>query len=182
MAETNFTRTQGETWRVTISLEDSDCVPQQLADSSYAPSVYFSGLATKTGETSVPIKFQYHATETKTWGRGTNSSSATGVYKLYAYIPADEVGSCSISGHSDRASCEAASGVWNVDAAASLLTTANMATGDWAYEIRMSDAADPSNLESSKTILEGKLKIEATTVDISVGSSFNFSTPAAPTS
>ena len=180
MADTNFTRTQGETWRVTISLEDSDCVPQQLADSSLNPSVYFSGLATKTGSTSVPIKFQYYAAETKTWGRGTNSSSATGVYKLYAYIPADEVGSCSVSTHTDRASCESNSGTWTVDAAESLLTTANMTAGDWTYEIRMSDAADPSGLESTKTILEGKLTIETTTVDISTGAGFTFGTPTSP--
>jgi hypothetical protein len=46
----------------------------------------------------------------------------------------------------------------------------------------MSDAADPSGLESTKTILEGKLTIEATTVDISTGSGFTFGTPATPSS
>ena len=180
MADTNFTRTQGETWRVTISLEDKDCVPQQLASSTYAPSVYFSGMATKTGQTSIPIKFQYYPTETKTWGRGAGAESASGVYKVYAYIPADEVGTCSVSGKYDAVSCAAAGGNWTVNNAQSLLTTANMQVGDWAYEIRMSDAANPSNLESTKSILEGTLTIEATTVDISAGSGFTFGTPVVP--
>lgn len=182
MAETNFTRSQGETWRVTISLEDSGCVPQQLADSSFVPSVYFSGLATKTGQTSVPIHFRYYPVETKTWGRGSNSSSDIGVYKLYAYIPSDEVGSCSISTHDNRASCESNSGTWTVDAAASLLTTSQMAAGSWKYEVRMSDASNPSNMESSKTILEGTLTIEASVLDISSGAGFIFGTPIVPAS
>jgi hypothetical protein len=182
MADTNFTRSQGETWRITISLEDSCGVPQQLANSSFVPSVYFSGLATKVGQTSVPIHFRYYPVETKTWGRGSSSTSDIGVYNMYAYIPSDEVGVCSIATHDNRASCESSGGDWTVDVAASLLTTSQMAAGGWTYEIRMADASNPSNLESSKTLLEGTIEIEASTLDISSGAGFVFSTPIAPVS
>lgn len=181
MSDTNFERAQGETWRVTLSLEDSNCVPQQIASAAYVPSVYFSGLATKTGQTSIPIRFQYYPVETKTWGRGSNSGTDTGVYRFYAYIPSDEVGSCSITGHNDRASCEATdTGVWTVDAAASALTTAQMEAGIWKYVIRMSDAANPSNLESSKNILKGNFTISTSVVDVSDGAGFIFDTPVSP--
>ena len=181
MADTNFERAQGETWRVTLSLEDSNCVPQQIASADYVPSVYFSGLATKTGQTSIPIRFQYYPVETKTWGRGSNSGTDIGVYRLYAYIPSDEVGSCSIAGHNDRASCEAVDGgVWAVNVAASALTTAQMEAGIWKYVIRMSDAANPSNLESSKNILEGNFTISTSVVDVSDGAGFIFDTPVSP--
>lgn len=180
MSYTNFTRSQGETWRITVSLEDSKGVPQQLADASFAPSVYFSGLATKTSETSIPILFRYHAVETVTYGRGSSKTSETGVYKVYAYIPADEVGSCSSALYEDRVSCESNAGTWTVDAGASLLTTTNMSVGDWNYEIRMADASDTSNLESAKTLLEGLITIEASVVDISPGASFTFGTPTSP--
>lgn len=180
MAATNFTRTQGETWRITLSLTDSDGVPQQLADASFVPSIYWSGVATKTGQTDVPVYFQYLDSETITYGRG-EETTVTGVYKLYAYIPADEVGSCSDAQYTDRVSCEVNTETWTVDAAASLLTTTQMVTGDWDYEIRMSDAIDPSNLESSKVLLYGTLTMEESTVDISAGSSFTFQTPSTPT-
>ena len=181
MADTNFERAQGETWRVTLSLEDSNCVPQQIASADYVPSVYFSGLATKTGQTSIPIRFQYYPVETKTWGRGSNSGTDIGVYRLYAYIPSDEVGSCSITGHNDRASCEAVDGgVWEVNVAASALTTAQMEAGIWKYVIRMSDAANPSNLESSKNILKGNFTISTSVVDVSGGAGFIFDTPVSP--
>ena len=180
MADTNFERAQGETWRITLSLEDSACVPQQIASSAFVPSVYFSGLATKTGQTSVPIKFQYYPVETKTWGRGSSGDTATGVYKFYAYIPSDEVGTCSIAGHTNRVACAAATGTWTVNAAASLLTTANMSAGIWDYSIRMSDAANPSNLESTKNILEGKLTIKESVIDVSAGTEISFEAPITP--
>ena len=181
MADTNFERAQGETWRITLSLEDSNCKPLQLASADYVPLAYFSGLATKTGQTSIPIRFQYYPVETKTWGRGSNSGTDIGVYRLYAYIPSDEVGSCSIAGHNDRASCEAVDGgVWAVNVAASALTTAQMEAGIWKYVIRMSDAANPSNLESSKNILKGNITISASVVDISAGAGFTFETPVSP--
>ena len=180
MADTNFERAQGETWRVTLSLEDSNCVPQQLASSTFVPSVYFSGLATKTGQTSVPIKFQYYPVETKTWGRGSSGSSATGVFRFYAYIPSDEVGSCSITGHNDRVSCVSAGGNWTVNVAESALTTATMEAGIWKYAIRMADAANPSNLESTKNILEGKLTIKESVIDVSAGTEISFEAPIIP--
>ncbi len=180
MADTNFTRTQGETWRVTLEIEDSKCIPQMLASESLQPLVYFAGVATKTGQTSVPIRFQFLDASSKTIGRGTGSYKQSGVYQVYAYIPADEVGSCSISAHKDRVTCEAASGTWTVDTAASLLTTTNMAAGDWNYEIRTADSVDPSNAQSSKTVLEGTLTIEESVIDVSAGSSFTFTAPDAP--
>ena len=181
MSDTNFERAQGETWRITLSLEDSNCKPQQIARADYTPSVYFSGLATKTGQTSIPIKFQYYPVETKSWGRGSNSETEVGVYRFYAYIPSDEVGSCNIGGHTDRASCEAATnGEWTVDPVASALTTAQMEAGVWKYVIRMSDAANPSNLESSKNILKGNITISTSVVDISAGAGFTFTAPVEP--
>lgn len=181
MADTNFERAQGETWRITLSLEDSNCKPQQLATAAYVPSVFFSGLATKTGQTDIPIRFQYYPAETKTWGRGSNSETEVGVYRFYAYIPSDEVGSCSIGGHNNRASCEAAAnGEWIVDPVDSELTTAKMEAGVWKYVIRMSDAANPSNLESSKNILKGNITILTSVVDISAGAGFTFAAPVLP--
>ena len=180
MTDTNFEKSQGETWKVTISVDGSNNTPQQIASAAYVPSVYFSGLATKTGQTSVPIRFQYHPSETKEIGRGTNSYTESGVYALSAYIPADEVGSCSIDGHANRAACEAATGTWTVDTAASLLTTANMSVGDWRYEIRMADARNPSNLELSTTALQGTLTIVESVIAITDGASFEFGTPVAP--
>ncbi len=180
MADTNFTRTQGETWRITLEIEDSKCIPQMLANESLQPLVYFAGVATKTGQTSVPIRFQFLDTSSKTIGRGTGSYKQLGVFQVYAYIPADEVGSCSISTHKDRGTCEAAAGTWTVDTAASLLTTTNMATGDWNYEIRMADTVDPSNTQSSKTVLEGILTIEESVIDVSAGAGFTFAAPELP--
>jgi len=182
MTDTNFERAQGETWRITLSLEDSNCKPQQIASADYTPSVYFSGRATKTDQPSIPIKFQYYPVETKTWGRGSDSETEVGVYSLYAYIPADEVGSCNIGGHNDRASCEAAeNGVWAADPVASALTTVHMQAGVWEYAIRMSDAENPSNLESSKNILKGNITITESVIDISDGADLTFSRPALPT-
>ena len=185
MTDTNFERAQGETWRITLSLEDSNCKPQPFASADYTPSVYFSGLATKTDRPSIPIKFQYYPVETKSWGRGSDSETEVGVYSLYAYIPADEVRSCNIAGHDDRASCEAVeNGVWAVDTDASEQTTANMEAGVWKYVIRMSDAANPSNLESSKNILKGNITITESVIDISNGagltSDLTFSSPTVP--
>lgn len=180
MADTNYTRTQGETWRITLELEDSKCVPQMLANESLEPLVYFAGVATKSGETDVPIRFQFLDVSSRKVGRGTGSYNQQGVFQVYAYIPADEVGSCSISTHKDRASCEAAAGTWTVDTAASQLTTTNMTAGKWSYEIRMADTVDPSNVQTSKTILEGTLTIEESVIDVSTGSSFNFVAPDAP--
>jgi len=179
MAKTNYERSQGETWRITISLEDENCVPTQLASEAYTPSVYFTGLSTKTGKTSIPIRFQYYPPETKTWGRGSTKTTATGVFRIYAYIPADEVGSCSL-GHNDRASCVAATGTWTVDTAKSLLTTSQMEAGVWKYAIRMSDSPNPSNLESVKNILEGDLTVVESVVDITDGAEVVFSIPASP--
>ncbi len=177
MSDTNFTRSQGETWRIVLQMEDVDCVPTMIADASKSPLLYFAGIATKAGETSVPIFFKMHDVETKKYGRGSSRNIDDGVYKVYAYIPADEVGSCSISEHSTRSSCEMNSGTWTVNAAASLLTTSQMATGDWRYEIRVADAADISNLETANTILEGYLTIEDGPLDSAAGSSFVFSAP-----
>ena len=89
MTATNFERAQGETWRVLISLEDSNTLPLQLADESFVASLFFSGVAKKTGQTSIPILMQFSQPETKTWGRGAQASTATGVYSFYAYLPAD---------------------------------------------------------------------------------------------
>jgi len=177
MSDTNFTRSQGEILRMTIQLEDANCHPIMIADSNQSPYLYFAGIATKSGQTSVPFYFKQHEVESKTYGRGKGRTTENGVWKVYAYIPADEVGTCSISTHDNRADCEAATGTWTVDTAASLLTTATMQAGDWKYEIRVADAADISGLETSKTVLEGKLTIIDGPIDSTSGSSFTFSAP-----
>ena len=142
-----------------------------------SPYLYFAGIATKSGQTDVPFYFKMHDVESKTYGRGKVRTTENGVWKIYAYIPADEVGTCSISAHDNRADCESAAGTWTVDTAASLLTTATMAKGDWNYEIRVADAADISGLETAKSILEGKLTIIDGPLDSTPGSAFSFSAP-----
>jgi hypothetical protein len=179
MSDTNFTRSQGETWRITVEMEDAYCVPSMLADASKSPLLYFAGVATKSGQTTIPMHFKMHDVETKTHGRGNKRVTEHGVYKIYAYIPADEIGSCSITAHSDKATCELNSGTWTVNTAASLLTTSKMETGDWRYEIRVADAMDISGLETANTILEGKLTILDGPLDSTPGSAFTFSAPTA---
>jgi hypothetical protein len=177
MAITNFTIKQGETWSKVLNLEDSDCVPTLLADLSSNPYMYFAGMATKTGETSVPVHFKYGEVETKTYGRGSGRKTITGIFDVILYIPADEVGSCSIAGKNTRTECSSAGGTWTVNAAASLLTTTKMAIGNWNYEIRKGTALDVSGAESSETILYGIITIEESSLDLSTGSGFTFSTP-----
>ena len=177
MSDTNYIRSQGEIMRISIELEDSNCHPIMIADSNQAPYLYFAGIATKSGQTSVPFYFKHYEVESKTYGRGKGRVVENGVWKIHAYIPADEVGTCSISTHDNRADCEAATGTWTVDAAASLLTTATMAKGDWKYEIRVADAADISGLETAKSILEGKITIIDGPLDSTPGSAFSFSAP-----
>jgi hypothetical protein len=177
MATTNFTIKQGETWSKVLNLEDSDCVPTMLADFNSNPYMYFAGMATKTGETSVPVHFKYGEVETKTYGRGNGRKTITGIFDVVLYIPADEVGSCSVVGNSTKTECNSAGGTWTVDASASLLTTNKMAIGDWNYEIRKGTALDVSGVESSETILYGTITIEESSLDLSAGSSFTFSTP-----
>jgi len=176
---TNFTRNQGEIFRITIDMEDNNCFPMEIADSNKNPLIFFAGVATKSGQTDVPIRFKMQDVETVTYGRGSNRQTATGVFKVYAYIPADEVGSCDLSQYENRTDCEAHGGTWTVDANASLLTTSNMAVGDWSYQIRIADADDVSNLEAAITILSGTLTITESEIDVSAGASFTFSAPAA---
>jgi hypothetical protein len=177
MANTDFSFRQGESWSRTITLEDEDCVPIALADSNSNAQKFFAGMATKTGEDSVPILFKYSAVETKTYGRGSAKSSSEAVFGVSAYIPADEVGSCSIAEHITRTACVGANGTWTVDSTASLSTTTKMAVGDWSYEVRVADVTDPSGLESSTTILYGTLSVSASTLDLSPGAGFTFVTP-----
>ncbi len=177
MAATNFTIRKGETWSKVLNLEDSNCVPTLLADLGSNPYMYFAGMATKSGETSVPIHFKYGEVETKTSGRGSGKKTTTGIFEVILYIPADEVGSCSIVGNNTRTECNSAGGTWTVDVPASLLTTTNMAEGSWSYEVRKGSALDVSGAESSETLLYGSISVEASPIDLSAGSSFTFSTP-----
>ncbi len=177
MAATNFTIKQGETWSKVLNLEDSKCIPTVLADIDSSPNMYFAGMATKTGETSVPIYFKYGLVETKKYGRGSKRKTVSGIFDVVLYIPADEVGSCSIAGNDTRTECNTAGGTWTVNVSASLLTTSKMSKGDWEYEIRRGVALDVSGAESSKTILYGIITIEESSLDLSSGSSFAFSIP-----
>ena len=177
MATTDFTIKKGETWSKVLNLEDSDCVPTMLADLSSNPQMYFAGMATKSGETSIPVHFKYGEVETKTYGRGSGRKTITGIFDVILYIPADEVGSCSVAGNSTQTECNSAGGTWTVDASASLLTTSKMAEGSWDYEVRKGSALDVSGAESSETLLYGSITVEASSIDLSAGSSFTFSTP-----
>ncbi len=178
MATTDFTVKQGETWSKVINLEDSDCKVTLMADKNKVPNMYFAGMATKTGATSVPILFKYGEVETRTQGRGSKRVTEQGVFDVILYIPADEVGSCSVSGKDTQTECNSAGGTWTVDAAASLLTTTKMVAGVWSYEVRKASAIDVSGSETSETIMYGSLTVEESSLDISSGSSFNFSTPS----
>jgi hypothetical protein len=177
MATTNFTIRQGETWSKVLNLEDSDCIPTMVADSNSNPEMYFAGMATKTGQNSVPIYFKYGEVETKTHGRGKGRKTTTGIYDIIAYIPADEVGSCSVADKLTKVSCLSAAGTWTVNTSASLLTTSKMAEGDWNYEIRKGEASDVSGAELSETLLYGVITVEESSLDLSPGSSFTFLTP-----
>lgn len=148
---TNFTRYQGETWRVVVSLEDSAGVPQILADESFAPLLYFSGVASLPGNDPVPIKFEYYAkkaSESRVTGSGKSYRRLAGVYEVVLYISADD--------------------------------TSTMATGSWPYEVRMSEGVNPTGMDVTKTILKGSITIQGSTVDVSSGSSFTFETPDTP--
>jgi len=177
MSTTNFTIRQGETWSKVLNLEDSNCIPIILADVNRYPQMYFAGLVTKPGETSIPIRFKYGEVETRTYGRGRSKRESVGIFDVRVYIPADEVGSCSVVGNETRTECNSAGGTWTVDVEGSLLTTLNMATGVWSYEVRKGVALDVSGAEISETLLYGTLTVEAANVDLSAGSSFTFITP-----
>jgi hypothetical protein len=135
-------------------------------------------MATKSGETSVPILFKYGEVEAKSYGRGSARGTQSGVFDLICYIPADEVGSCSVGDSLTKTDCDYASGIWTIDNSASLLTTSNMAAGDWEYEIRKGESLDISGTEVSITILYGSITVEDSQIDLSAGSSFTFTTPS----
>ena len=158
-------------------MEDANCHPTMIADASKSPLLYFAGVATKSGQTDVPLLFKMHDVETRSYGRGKGRVTEDGVFKVYAYIPGDEIGSCSVTGHSTRSACEGAGGTWTIDTVASQGTTINMVAGDWTYEIRVADSTDISNLETANTILEGKITIEDGPLESTAGSSFTFSAP-----
>jgi hypothetical protein len=175
---TDFTIKQGETWSRVINLEDSDCRPVLMADRDSNPEMYFAGRATKSGETSIPLLFKYGDVESRTSGRGSNRYVDVGIFDVHFYIPADEVGSCSVSGEETQTECDRAGGIWTVNADASLLTTSNMAPGTWEYEVRSSVSPDSSGIESSQTMIYGNLIVEETSLDLSTGSNFDFIVPS----
>lgn len=177
MATTNFTIKQGETWSKVLNIESSDCIPSRISDTNGNPSMYFSGMAAKTGETSIPIRFKYGEVETKTYGRGSGRETVSGIFDLIVYIPADEVGYCSVPGKTSRSECLSSSGSWTVSSSESLLTTINMAEGDWDYEIRKGESSNVSGPESSDTILHGTMTVEKSFLDLSSGSEFTFVSP-----
>jgi len=176
MAETNFKVRQGETWSRVISFQDSDCIPTLIASETLVPTMYFAGTATKTGQTSVPIYFSYEDIETKTYGRGVSKSTKTGIFGVKIYIPADEVGSCSDDSYKSRLACASNGETWTVDTAKSDLTTSKMEAGVWKYEIRIANAVNTANTDSSRTILYGNLTIEESSLNTTTA--FEFSTPA----
>ena len=148
----NYTLNQGETWRVTLELQDSSCNPIRLATEEngvYTATVFFAGVAKQVGANSVDILFRMQPKETKTYGRGALRTTEEGVFKVYAYIPAD--------------------------------ATAEMAAGDWTYEIRQSDVSAPDLVNAPHavaTVLEGIITINDGPLD--TGTTFTYGSPSAP--
>ena len=148
-ATANFTRKQGEVWRTTIEMFDSNkCAIKLASMGSSGPTnhqAFFAGTA-KQGDLIVPISFKLKPAETIESGRGSNRTTDTGYFKVEAFIPADN----------DQTAL-------NTIAPTS---TIEMATGNWDYVIRYSDALNPNSDENVRVIVSGIITIEELVADL----------------
>ena len=164
---TNYTRKQGEVWRTTIEMFDSNkCAILLASVGTSGPTghqAFFAGTATKTiaGVTEpyqLPISFKLKPAETIESGRGSNRSTEFGYFKVEAYIPADTNQT-----------------TLNLVAPTS---TIEMEVGDWQYVIRYSDALNPNSDQNVRVIVEGTITIEALIADLgSTPGTFEYTAP-----
>ena len=172
----NYTRRQGEVWRTTIEMFDSNNCAILLAsrgtDGPTGHQAFFAGTATKmivtgqdtvtgndiTGEYNLPISFKLKPAETIESGRGSNRRTEEGYFKVEAFIPAD-------------------TNQTSLDTEAPT-STIEMPVGDWEYVIRYSDSANPSSDQNVRVIVDGKLTIEALVADLgSNPGTFDYTAP-----
>ena len=146
---TNYTRKQGEVWRTTIEMFDSNkCAILLASVGTSGPTnhqAFFAGTATK-GSLSVPISFKLKPAETIESGRGSNRSTEFGYFKVEAFIPAD-----------------------TNQTTLNLVTptsTIEMEVGDWKYVIRYSDDITPDSDDNVRVIVDGTITIEELIVDL----------------
>ena len=163
----NYTRKQGEVWRTTIEMFDSNkCAILLASVGTSGPTghqAFFAGTATKVldGQTDayqLPISFKLKPAETIESGRGSNRSTEFGYFKVEAYIPADTNQT-----------------TLNLVAPTS---TIEMEVGDWQYVIRYSDALNPNSDQNVRVIVEGTITIEALVADLgSTPGTFEYTAP-----
>ena len=169
----NFTRKQGEVWRTTIEMFDSNNCAILLASvgTTAEPAVshaFFQGTASKilvSGTVyALPISFKLQPAEVIESGRGSNRMIDNGHFKVEAYIPSD---------------------INNPDSSDPLdfinpVSTIEMEPGDWNYVIRYSDAPNPTDDDNVRVIVQGVLTIEERIADLGDSDISNF-TYTAPT-
>ena len=159
--ETNYTRKQGEVWRTTIEMFDSNKRAILLASvGSTGPTnhqAFFAGTA-KKGDLIVPISFKLKPAETIESGRGSNRSTEFGYFKVEAFIPAD-----------------------TNQTTLNLVTptsTIEMEVGDWQYVIRYSDDMTPDSDDNVRVIVDGTITIEELVADLgSTPGTFEYTAP-----
>ena len=146
---TNYTRKQGEVWRTTIEMFDSNkCAILLASVGESGPTghqAFFKGTATKVleGQTEayqLDISFKLKPAETIESGRGSNRKTEMGYFKVEAFIPADTNQT-----------------VLNTTSPTS---TIEMEAGEWKYVIRYSDAMNPTSDQNVRVIVEGIITIE----------------------
>ena len=158
---TNFTRRQGEVWRTTIEMFDSNkCAVLLASVGSTGPTnhqAFFAGTA-KQGNLIVPISFKLKPAETIESGRGSNRSTEFGYFKVEAFIPAD----------TDQTTLNTTTPT----------STIEMVVGDWDYVIRYSDAMNPSSDENVRVIVSGVITIEELVSDLgATPGTFDYTAP-----
>ena len=159
--ETNYTRKQGEVWRTTIEMFDSNkCAILLASVGTSGPTghqAFFAGTA-KKGNIIVPISFKLKPAETIESGRGSNRSTEFGYFKVEAFIPADTNQT-----------------TLNTTAPTS---TIEMEVGDWDYVIRYSDARNPNSDQNVRVIVDGTITIEELVADLgSTPGTFEYTAP-----
>ena len=92
---TDYVRKQGETLKFTIEMETKDGYPVKLANSAVDPLYYFLGTMTN-GTTEIAFAFKYGASETRTSGKGAGEITDTGIFKVTAYISADDLATIAV--------------------------------------------------------------------------------------
>lgn len=146
----NFTRRQGEIVRFTLEFRDSSSQPIRLASSSGTNlGFYFGGSVTKTGESTIPLQFQYQEVETREAGRGSNRRVENGVFKIWAYLSADTTAGMSL-------------GPW-----------------DYAVRLSEAENPREESLDNVRVVASGTITIQDNIVDGGDTTGITYSTPEA---